>query len=263
MTYSCAYFKTPKDTLERAQSQKVDHLLKKLQLKKGQRLLDIGSGWGTLLIRAAQECGVTGLGITLSQEQLDHSQAEAKRLGLDNKIKFELINYQDLAEREPAESFDRIISVGMYEHVGRNNQKLYFEAVAKLLKPGTISVLHTINNQDSQGNNPWIDKYIFPGGHIPSLQSIIEELSKHNLHIFDYENLRMHYAKTLDEWWRRFEKYKNTVIKMYDERFYRMWRLYLASSSASFRYNDLELAQIVFTKGLNNDLPLTREYLYS
>jgi cyclopropane-fatty-acyl-phospholipid synthase len=262
MTYSCAYFKTPKDTLEQAQSQKVDHLLKKLQLKKGQRVLDIGSGWGTLLIRAAKQYGIKGLGITLSKEQHAHSQAEAKRLGLDKQIQFELINYQDLAEREPAASFDRIISVGMYEHVGKNNQKLYFDAVEKLLKQDGLSVLHTISNQSGDGFDPWIDKYIFPGGHIPSIQSIVEELPRHQFDMIDYENLRIHYALTLEEWWRRFEKNKAKVIKMYDERFYRMWRMYLASCAANFRWSDLELSQVVFVKNNNNELPLTREHIY-
>lgn len=259
MTYSCAYFRTPKDTLEKAQQQKVELLLRKLQLKKGQQVLDIGCGWGTLLIKAAQEYGVSGLGITLSQQQFEHATAEAKRLGLDKKIHFELVNYQDLAKR--GKQYDRIISVGMYEHVGRNNQKQYFKAVDTLLKPSGVSVLHTISNQDRGGTDPWMDKYIFPGGYIPAIQQIVNELPSYDFHMIDYENLRIHYAMTLDEWWKRFEKHKDTVIKRYGQEFYRMWRLYLASCAANFRYGDLELSQVVFVKGINNELPLTREHL--
>ena len=158
MTYSCAYFKTPKDTLEKAQEQKLDHVLAKLQLKPGMTLLDIGSGWGQLLIRAAQKHGVTGHGITLSKEQYRHSKSLARKLDLADKLTFELINYQDLAERDVV--YDRVVSVGMFEHVGRGNHEDYFRAVDKLLKPGGITVLHTISNQRPDPIDPWIDKYI-------------------------------------------------------------------------------------------------------
>jgi cyclopropane-fatty-acyl-phospholipid synthase len=261
LTYSCAYFRTPKDSLELAQQQKVDHILRKLQLKKGMNLLDIGSGWGTLLIKAAKEYGITGLGITLSQQQFEHSNKAAKAAGVDDKVRFELINYQDLAERDIL--FDRIVSVGMFEHVGRKNQDEYFKAVAKMLKPGAISVLHSITNRVETTVDPWIDKYIFPGGYIPATRQVVKTLPDHGFDLIDYENLRIHYAMTLEEWLGRFEKHKKEVLKMYDDRFYRMWRLYLGSSASSFRYGDLNLSQFVFTKGLNNTLPLTREFLYT
>jgi cyclopropane-fatty-acyl-phospholipid synthase len=261
MTYSCAYFKTPNDTLEQAQSQKVEHLLKKLQLQKGQSLLDIGSGWGTLLITAAKEYDVKGHGITLSREQYEHCVQRAKEEGLEKQLKFELINYRDLAERDL--KFDRIVSVGMFEHVGRRNHGSYFDAVQKMLAPGGISVLHSITNEVENSPDPWIDKYIFPGGYIPSIREVVHELPAHDFHLFDYENLRIHYAMTLDEWLRRFDQNHDKIYKKYDDRFMRMWRLYLASSSAGFRYGDLSLSQFVFTKGLNNNLPLTREFLYT
>jgi cyclopropane-fatty-acyl-phospholipid synthase len=184
LTYSCAYFRKPTDTLEQAQSQKLDHILRKLQLTKGQKLLDIGSGWGQLLIRAAQDYGVYGHGITLSKEQYQLSQTKAKELGLSHLLTFELINYQDLARQDL--TFDRIVSVGMYEHVGRRNHKAYFSALNRLLKPGGISVLHTITNEIETSMDPWIDKYIFPGGYIPSLRETISRLPEHNFKLIDY-----------------------------------------------------------------------------
>ncbi|HET9098559.1 MAG TPA: cyclopropane-fatty-acyl-phospholipid synthase family protein [Candidatus Saccharimonadales bacterium] len=260
MTYSCAYFRKPSDSLEQAQAQKVDHLLRKLQLNKGDSMLDIGSGWGTLLIQAAKNYGVTGLGITLSHNQQKHSTQAAKAAGVDKLVKFELINYQELAKRDV--KFDRIISVGMYEHVGRNNHGDYFKAVDKMLKDKGISVLHSITHTHETAQDPWIDKYIFPGGYIPSVRETIHRMPTHNFQLIDYENLRIHYSMTLDEWLRRFEEHKDKVLKMYDEKFYRMWRMYLGSASAAFRYGDINLSQFVFTKGNNNDLPLTREHLY-
>lgn len=260
MTYSCAYFRKATDSLETAQQQKVDHTLKKLQLEKGMKLLDIGSGWGTLLITAAKKYGVSGLGVTLSDQQYKHSVAAAKKAGVDHLISFELTNYQDLAERDV--HFDRIVSVGMFEHVGRKNQQDYFKAVSDMLEPGGISVLHTITNQVETTADPWIDKYIFPGGYIPATRQVVHELPRYDFRLTDYENLRIHYAMTLEEWLRRFEMHKKTVLGMYDERFYRMWKLYLASSAGTFRYGDLSLSQFVFTKGINNNLPLTREFLY-
>lgn len=260
LTYSCAYFKSPKDSLEQAQEQKRHHILRKLRLKKGQRLLDIGSGWGHLLITAAQAYGIEGLGITLSQQQYEHSNAEAKRLGLDNKIHFELMNYQDLADSP--QQFDRIVSVGMFEHVGRGQQGQYLDAVYKMLVDGGISVLHSICVPRPGITDPWVDKYIFPGGYLPGVSNIMKGLVQRGFEPRDFENLRIHYAMTLDEWWRQFEKHKKEVIQMYDERFYRMWRLWLASSSGYFRYGKLYLGQFIFTKG-DADYPLTRDFIYS
>lgn len=261
MTYSCAYYKTPADTLEQAQSQKLDHLLRKLQLSKGQKLLDIGSGWGQLVIRAAQDYGVKAHGITLSKEQLKLSRQKAADLGINKLVTFELINYQDLAKRD--EVFDRIVSVGMYEHVGRGNHKAYFAAVHRMLTPGGISVLHTITNETETSIDPWIDKYIFPGGYIPSIRETISRLPEHDFRLIDFENLRVHYANTLEDWLKRYDAHKDDIITMYDESFYRMWRLYLGGSASGFRYGDLSLSQIVMTKGLNNDLPLNRDFLYA
>jgi cyclopropane-fatty-acyl-phospholipid synthase len=260
MTYSCAYFKDPHDSLEQAQNQKIDHILRKLQLRPGQTLLDIGCGWGKLLIAAAKDYNVRGHGITLSQEQFDLATRRVEAAGLADQIKIELIGYHDLATRDL--TFDRIVSVGMYEHVGYRNHAGYFKATGKLLAPDGLSLLHTITTTHIQPNDAWIDKYIFPGGSLPTVAETASRLQASGFELQDYENLRYHYALTLDEWLRRFEAHRGQVEKMYDERFYRMWRLYLAGSVSGFRYGDLSLSQFVFTKGPNPSWPLTREFLY-
>ncbi len=261
MTYTCGYYHAKTDSLENAQTQKIDHVLQKLQLSKGHTLLDIGSGWGGLLIKAAKDYGAIGHGVTLSKEQYDFSVTAAQKAQVSDKVTFEYCNYQDLLKRDMR--FDRIVSVGMFEAVGRNNLHTYYKVIKKLLVPGGVSVLHTITQEREIRVDPWIDKYIFPGGYAPSYREIIKDFPAYNFRLVDYENLRMHYVLTLREWLRRFETNKDAVIKMYDERFYRMWRLYLSNSISSFEYWDLSLSQIVFTKGLNNDLPLTRDFLYS
>lgn len=260
MAYTCAYYRSNKDTLEKAQTQKFDHVLKKLHLQKGHTMLDVGCGWGHLLVWAVKKYGVTGLGVTLSEEQYTYATALAKKEGVADKAKFELLNYQDLYDREAV--YDRVISVGILEHVGRGNHAVYFKVVNKLLKPGGVSLLHTISQQREDVADAWLDKYIFPGGYLPSIREIVAYLPDYEFRLTDYENLRIHYAMTLDEWSKRFESHKDEVISMFDERFYRMWRYWLAGSSASFRYGGTDLSQFVFTKGLSNNLPLTREHLY-
>jgi cyclopropane-fatty-acyl-phospholipid synthase len=257
LTYSCAYFRDPDDSLETAQEQKIAYLLRKLHLREGQRLLDIGSGWGALMITAAKVYDIHGLGVTLSEEQLSRSREAAKEAGVDDQVTFELCDYRDLAAR--GEKFDRIISVGMFEHVGRPNHKHYYNAVASMLAMGGVSVLHTISSEVEEPTDRWIEKYVFPGGYIPSTREIVAALPRHNLRLIDYENLRLHYAMTLEEWQRRYERNREEVTNMFDERFYRMWNLWLASSAAAFRYGAYNLSQFVLTKGINNDLPLTRE----
>ena len=260
MLYSCAYFKRPNDTLEQAQKQKIAHLLAKLQLSPDHKLLDIGCGWGTLLITAAKEYGASGLGITLSKEQLRHARASAKKAGVDKLVRFELRNFQDLTQADGP--FDRIISVGMFEHVGRSNYPLYYDKVRELLVDGGITVLHTITTDIERPSDAWIDKYIFPGGMLPSVREIVSKTTDCGFQLTDYENLRIHYAMTLEEWRRRYNLHAATIKKKYGEEFYRMWDLWLASSAAGFRYGDLTLSQYVFTKGNNNTLPLTRDFLY-
>jgi cyclopropane-fatty-acyl-phospholipid synthase len=260
MMYTCAYFHTRQDSLVQAQRQKVDHVLRKLQIQPGQSVLDIGCGWGYVLMRAAEKYGATGLGVTLSREQQSYATAEAKRRGLDKQVKFELLNYQDLLQRK--QTYDRVVSIGILEHVGTGNHQTYFDVVNHTLKDGGVSVLHSITHQTESPTDPWIDKYIFPGGYIPSVREITSLMADNNFYMFDYENLGQHYALTLEHWWKNFEKHKDTVIKMYDERFYRMWRLYLIGSMNTFKTGNSHLSQWVFKKGQDPAWPLTREYLY-
>lgn len=259
LAYSCAYFQKKSNSLEQAQRQKIDHVLRKLQLTKGQRLLDIGSGWGYLLVTAAEKYGVNGLGISLSREQVTFARQLAKERGVDHLVKFKLLNYQDL----PASpQYERIVSVGFFEHVGEGNLADYFKQLDRLLVPGGISVLHAITHQEESPSDPWIDKYIFPGGYLPSVRETIALLPDYGFYLFDYENLGQHYALTLERWWQGFERHKREVIEMYDERFYRMWRLYLIGAMTAFRNGSAHLSQWTFKKGADPTWPLTREYLY-
>lgn len=260
MLYTCAYFRTPRDTLAQAQKQKVDHVLRKLQIERGQSLLDIGCGWGYLLLRAAEQYGATGLGVTLSREQQIYATAEAKKRGLDKQISFELVNYQDLLQRK--RTFDRVVSVGILEHVGLGNHQTYFDVVNHTLKDGGISVLHSITHQKESPSDAWVDKYIFPGGYIPSVREITSLMADNNFYIFDYENIGQHYALTIEHWWKNFEQHKDQVIQMYDERFYRMWRLYLISAMLAFKTGSAHLSQWTYKKGRDPAWPLTRDYLY-
>ncbi len=262
MAYTCAYFRTKEDTLEHAQVQKMDHVLRKLQLEPGHSVAELGCGWGHLLVRAAKLYGAHGIGVTLSKEQVAYAKALAKREKVDHLVQFELMNYQDLPSHVDYQ-FDRVMSVGMLEHVGLGNQHQFFQVIDALLKDKGVAVVHSITAQTEHiPTDAWIDKYIFPGGYVPSVREVTAKFPEYDLHMLDYENLRYHYKLTLDEWWRRYEKHKKKVITMYDEEFYRMWRFWLASSSGSFNFGSLSLSQWVLSKGINNNLPLTREHIY-
>ena len=258
MQYSCAYYYAPGIDLEEAQRAKRGHIANKLLLKPGQRVLDIGSGWGGLALDLAEQAGVEVTGLTLSEEQLKVARRRAVERGLEDRVHFELQDY-----RQHRGNYDRIVSVGMFEHVGPPNYRHFFSQVRKLLAPGGVALLHTIGRQSTPGGtNPWIRKYIFPGGYIPALSEVSGAIERTGLVTSDVEVLRLHYADTLAAWQRRFQRQRREVTQRMGERFYRMWEFYLASCEASFRWRDLVVFQFQLAKDLAT-VPVTRDYLYN
>lgn len=256
MSYSCGYFKNAEDTLYDAQVNKADHILEKLQLQEGMTLLDIGCGWGFLLMRAAKKYGIKGTGITLSKEQYQKFSEDIEREGLKDCLQVELMDYRDL--KHSGAQFDRVVSVGMLEHVGRGNYELFMENAEAVLKPEGLFLLHYISAQKEHEGDPWIKKYIFPGGTIPSLREIIDILPEYEFHVLDIESLRRHYNRTLLCWRENFLKHRAEIARMQGEEFTRMWELYLASCAATFNNGIIDLHQILTSKGINNRLPMTR-----
>ena len=258
MSYSCAYFKHEDDSLEDAQYQKVHHILDKLYLKEGMTLLDIGCGWGFLLIEAARKYGVKGYGCTLSEEQWKKGQERIKEFGLEGQVEIELIDYRDVAAS--GRTFDRIVSVGMLEHVGRPNFPLYMEDASTLLNDGGLFLLHYISDPSEKESSAWIRKYIFPGGCLPSLREMVSIAYDYDFNVIDVESLRLHYYKTLMHWYNNFQGVRDQVEKARGTEFVRMWDLYLCGCAAGFYIGNMDLHQILMTKGVNNELPLTRWY---
>ena len=255
--YSCAYFKNENDTLEDAQNNKIDHIIKKLKIEPNQKVLDIGSGWGTLALSIAQKTKASVTGITLSENQLEYSKKKAKEMNLSNQVEFKLIDYRQLNEK-----FDRVVSVGMFEHVGRKFYNTYFNQVSKMLKDKGVALIHTIGSSNPPRDpQPWITKYIFPGGYTPSLSEVARPIENSGLIISDIEVLRMHYAHTLRHWKERFLSRKEDVLTMFDEKFYRMWEFYLASCEMAFKWGDQVVFQLQLTKD-NISAPTTRDYIY-
>ena len=255
--YSCAYFKDKNDTLEDAQLNKMNHIIKKLNLKPNQKVLDIGSGWGTLAMEIAKQSKCEVLGITLSENQLEYSKKKAKELNLENQVSFKLIDYRELNEK-----FDRIVSVGMFEHVGRKFYNKYFKSVAKMLTEDGVALIHTIgSNMTPRDPHPWISKYIFPGGYTPSLSEVAGPIEKSGLIISDLEVLRMHYSHTLRNWKERFMGKKDEVLNMFDEKFFRMWEFYLVGCELAFKWGDQVVFQFQLSKKILST-PNTRDYIY-
>ncbi|MGV1022083.1 class I SAM-dependent methyltransferase [Clostridium perfringens] len=260
MSYSCGYFKNPTDTLYDAQMNKIHHILKKLNLKEGEHLLDIGCGWGYLIIEAAKLYKVKALGITLSEEQFKKAKERIKQEGLEDLVDVQLMDYRNL-EKSNLE-FDRIVSVGMAEHVGHANLPLFFKNVDSVLKESGLFLLHNITNLVETEGNKWITTYIFPGGYLPTLREELNIAADINFRTLDVESLRLHYMKTLEEWCKNFMNHLDEERHMFDDEFLRMWHLYLATCAAAFHYWDIDIHQILFSKGINNTLPMTRKYLY-
>ena len=258
MQYSCAYFHNENISLDQAQIDKKNHIINKLQISENMKVLDIGCGWGGMAIEIAKQTGATVKGITLSENQFATASKRAQEEGLSEKLTFKLQDY-----RNENENYDRIVSVGMFEHVGIKYFREYLKKTYDLLKDTGVFLLHTIGQRGvPTATSPWIRKYIFPGGYIPSLSDIIHETEKLNINITDIEILRLHYAHTLTHWYKNVQKNKDQIIKMFDERFYRMWEFYLLASKYSFVNMGNVVFQIQISKNINN-LPLTRNYIYN
>ena len=256
--YSCAYFATPEDSLETAQARKKRHIAAKLLLEPNQKVLDIGSGWGGLGLYLAERSQVDVTGVTLSEEQHKLSNERAENAGLNDRVRFELRDY-----RHVEGEFDRIVSVGMFEHVGIGHYREFFDKCRSLLKDDGVALLHTIGRADGPGfTNPWIDKYIFPGGYCPALSEVVPVIEKAGLYITDVEVLRLHYAETLRHWRERFLRNVERARALYDDRFCRMWELYLAASETAFRFSGQVVFQIQVSRR-QEAVPMTRDYITS
>ena len=254
--YSCAYFEQPDQSLDDAQLAKKRHIAAKLLVKPGSRVLDIGSGWGGLALYLAEMTGARVSGVTLSEEQFAQSCQRAEEKGLAGQVEFRLQDYRDIAE-----GFDRIVSVGMFEHVGVGYYDIFFRKCAELLADDGVMLLHSIGRSEGPGiTNPWIAKYIFPGGYIPALSEVLPAIERAGLLVTDIEILRLHYAETLKHWRQRFLAHRDDLQKVYDERFVRMWEFYLASSEMSFREQGMMVMHIQLTKR-QGVVPITRDYI--
>jgi cyclopropane-fatty-acyl-phospholipid synthase len=254
--YSCAYFREGTDDLDAAQLDKKRHIAAKLLIRPGQKVLDIGSGWGGLALYLASECGAEVTGLTLSAEQHKAATRRAAAAGLSDRVRFLLRDY-----REETGTYDRIVSVGMFEHVGINHYGEFFAKMKSLLTSQGVALLHSIGRKDGPGStNPWIRKYIFPGGYIPALSEVVPVAERLGLWITDIEILRLHYAETLRAWRARFERNRERVRDIYDERFCRMWELYLTVSEIAFRRQDFMVFQMQLAKAVDA-VPLSRDYM--
>jgi len=255
--YSCAYFKNEEDSLETAQNNKIQHIIKKLNIKPNQKILDIGCGWGSLAIDIAKSANCEVTGITLSKNQFNSCVKKAKELNLGNQVTFKLIDYRELNEK-----FDRIVSVGMFEHVGRKFYKTFFKKIERLLSSDGISLIHTIGSVNPPTDpHPWITKYIFPGGYTPSLSEVTAPLEKTGLIVSDVEVLKMHYSHTLRHWKENCLTNKEKIISMFDEKFFRMWEFYLTGCEVAFKWGDQVVYQLQLTKNYTST-PTTRDYIY-
>jgi cyclopropane-fatty-acyl-phospholipid synthase len=266
--YSCAYFARADDTLERAQEQKLDHICRKLRLKPGERFLDVGCGWGALVQWAAEHYEARALGVTLSENQFEHARARIREAGLEGRCEVRLLDYRDVPEDEP---FDKIASVGMFEHVGRRNLPLYFGKLARLLKPGGLVLNHgiTLNapglRELGSGIGEFIDDYVFPGGELVHVSTVVAEMAAQGIECCDIESLRPHYARTLWQWCDRLEANAAVARASVGEKLYRIWRVYLAGSAHAFERGWMSVYQVLAGRsepGGSLAVPLTRDYMY-
>jgi len=255
--YSCGYFKDPDATLKQAQADKKAHIARKLVIKPDMSVLDIGCGWGGMALTLARDHGAKVVGITLSEEQHAYATERASREGLSDKVQFRLCDYRQIKG-----TFDRIVSVGMFEHVGLPHFKNYFGTIRNLLSPDGIALIHTIGwAGPAKATNPWLAKYIFPGGYVPALSEVMAAIEQNRLWSTDIECWRLHYAYTLRHWYERFCAHEDEVRALYDDRFVRMWRFYLAACEQTFRYGPQAVFQVQLSRSVDA-VPLTRDYIY-
>jgi len=258
MQYTCAYFSSPSATLEEAQIAKMEHVCKKLRLSPGDTVAEAGCGWGSLALHMARHYGVRVKAYNISHEQVLYARERAKSEGLDDRVEYIEDDYRNLSGR-----FDAFVSVGMLEHVGPDNYQELGKVIQRSLKEEGRGLIHSIGRNRAKPINPWIERHIFPGAYMPTLREMMELFESSGFSILDVENLRLHYARTLGCWLERFERAHEQIGNMFDQKFIRSWRLYLAGSAAAFTSGDLQLFQVVFTNPTNNDLPWSRAHLYT
>jgi cyclopropane-fatty-acyl-phospholipid synthase len=256
MIYTCAYFTSPDESLDQAQRNKLELVCRKLSLRPGEHIADLGCGWGGFLIHAAENYGVTGVGYTISAEQRDYALARIAERGLSDKIEIRL---KDAREAEGL--YDKVASIGMVEHMGNAQISPVFERISKILKPKGLAFVHTIGNDIERPIDPWIDKYIFPGTQASPLTTMIEAAGQNGLSMIDLENLRLHYPPTVRYWLENFDANIDRIRELYDDKFVRSFRLYLEIASSSFSWGDNKLFHLLMTKGLNNSVSMTRAQL--
>ncbi len=259
MTYSCAYFSSPDMSLEEAQREKRRIIYEKLQLQEGDRLLDIGCGWGSIILESAENYGVECVGITLSENQYEHVRKEIERRGLKDRVSVYLMHYADLPKL--GKKFNKVVSVGMFEHVGREHYRAFFKTVNRVMEEGGLFLLHTIGKVHPSVQSRWIRKYIFPGGYLPGIPEILCAFEGLDFCLIDIDDWRLHYYRTLKEWRARFWDRVEQVRDMYGEEFVRMWDLYLVSAGVSFYTASNHLFQFLLSKGVKNDYPVIRRSL--
>lgn len=257
LVYTCAYFPSPDATLEEAQIAKMDHVCRKIQLQPGERVVEAGCGWGALAIHMAKQYGANVRAYNVSKEQIAFARQRAAREGLSHQVEFILDDYRNISSE-----FDAFVSVGMLEHVGAAHYAELARAIHRAIGDSGRGLLHFIGRNHERPLSPWIRKHIFPGAHAPALGSVMKMFEPYDAAVLDVENLRFHYAKTLEHWLARFERARDRVAAMFGEDFVRMWRLYLAGSEAAFRTGDLQLFQVVFAGSQCQRIPWTRAYLY-
>ena len=261
MAYTCAYYPTPAATLDEAQVAKMDHVCRKLRLRPGERVIEVGCGWGSLGLHMARCYGVEVTAFNISHEQIAYCKERASAAGLGGQVQYIEDDYRN-SFAGSTQPYDAFVSIGMLEHVGTANYGELGRVIERCLKPSGRGLIHSIGRNRPAPLNPWIAKYIFPGAYPPSLREMMDIFENENLSVLDVENLRLHYARTLQGWRQGFEQSTERIAEMFDDNFVRMWRLYLAGSEAAFTTGDLQLFQVLFAPGANNDIPLTRADIY-